>query len=144
MFLITLNSHETQILKLLAMKTQKFLIATIFFFASVLFANATPVKYPVVSNSDDLKSVILNTIQNDYKEPGNFLNKKEITYLKDRVQLRFMIDSNKEIKIISAESKKDVSSDYIKQLFSNKQINIDDNLIKKYYQLNIDLQYTAY
>jgi len=126
------------------MKTQNFLIATIFFFASVLFANATPVKHPVVSNSDDLKSVILNTIKNDYKDPGNFLNDKEISHLKDRVQLCFMIDSNKEFKIISAESKKDVSSDYIKQLFSNKQINIDDNLIKKYYQLTIDLQYTAF
>jgi hypothetical protein len=135
---------KTQTLKFLAMKTQNFLIATIFFLTSVLFANATPAKYPMVSNTDDLKSVIEKTIKTDYKEPGNFLNNKEINYLRDHVQLCFMINSNKEIKIISAESKKSVSSEYIKQLLDKKQINIDDNLVRKYYKLTIELQYTAF
>jgi hypothetical protein len=126
------------------MKTQHFLIATIFFLTSVLFANATPVKNHMVSNTDDLKSVIMNTIKTDYKDPGNFLNNKEIYHLKDRVELCFMIDSNKEIKIIAAESKKTVSSEYIKQLLDNKHINIDDSLIKKHYTLAIELQYNAY
>lgn len=144
MFLITLNSHENTNFNFLAMKTQNFLIATIFFFASVLFANATPVKYPMVSSTDDLKSVILNTIQNDYQEPGNFLNNREINSLRDRVQISFMVDSNKEIKIITAESKKSVSSEYIKQLFNNKQINIDESLVLKHYKLIIELQYNAF
>ena len=144
MFLITLNSHENTNFNFLAMKTQNFLIATIFFFASVLFANATPVKYPMVSSTDDLKSVILNTIKSDYQEPGNFLNNKEINSLRDRVQISFMVDSNKEIKIITAESKKSVSSEYIKQLLDKKQINIDESMISKYYKLNITMEYNAF
>lgn len=135
---------KTQTLKFLAMKTQNFLIATIFFLTSVLFANATPAKYPMVSNTDDLKSVIEKTIKTDYKEPGNFLNNKEINYLRDHVQLCFMIDSNKEIKIITAKSKKSISSEYIKQLLDKKQINIDESMISKYYKLNITMEYNAF
>ncbi len=124
------------------MKTQILFIAAILT-VCVLTAGATPVKYHEVSNTDDLRYFIKNTVRIDFQKVNNYLYDNHIDQINDCVTVRFMIDSNKKIKVITTEADSDESAEYIKLLLNNKKVDVDESFIGKYYNMPIVLKYKA-
>ncbi|MBP7508706.1 MAG: hypothetical protein KA807_12870 [Prolixibacteraceae bacterium] len=124
------------------MKTQTFLI-TILFAAFAFTAAAAPAKFHEVNNNDDLRYLIKNTIKLDFSDVNNFLNNHYIDELDESVTVRFMVDSEKKIKIYEVEAENDATVQYLMYILNDKKIDVDESMTGKYYSMPIVLKYKA-
>jgi hypothetical protein len=124
------------------MKTQTFLL-TILFAAFVFTAAAAPAKYHEVSNNDDLRYLIKNTIRIDLNKVNNYLYNHNIDKLNESVTVSFMVDSNKTIKVYEIKADNEEAAQYIMTLLNDKKIDVDESMTGKYYSMPIVLKYLA-
>ena len=125
------------------MKTLKKITLSLLFIAFATFAMAKNVGPTVIGTTDDLRQALSERIKADFGKPNNYLNDNDIRKIIEKVEVVFFVDSNQNIQIISANSKNEFASEYIKNLFKEQKINVSDDLTGMVYRVNLILNYTA-
>jgi len=126
------------------MKTLKTLIIVSLLSVTTLLANANEeheVPTLKASTVEELKTSIEDVFKNDFKRYNNFFYQNGINKFKENVVIKFRISPNNKLHIFSVECDDCDGTEYVKEMLKNVKFDIDENLMKRNYSLNIKLNY---
>ena len=98
------------------------------------------VKYDI-KPTEELAMTIKRFIRADFAKVNNFFYQRNINRFKESVTMKFYITSDKEFKLLSAESNDDLAEEYIKELFKDVKFKLADTCTNHGYKLEIILDY---
>ncbi|MCF8363824.1 MAG: hypothetical protein K9G70_14500 [Prolixibacteraceae bacterium] len=126
------------------MKTLKTLIIVSLLSVTTLLANANEeheVPTLKASTVEELKTSIEDVIKNDFNHYNNFFYQKGINKFQENVVVKFRIMPNKKLYMYSVECEDCDGAEYVKEMLKNVTFDVDENLMKRNYALNIKLDY---
>jgi hypothetical protein len=126
------------------MKTLKTLFIVSLLSVTTLLANANE-KHEVTtlkaSTVEELKTSIEDVIKNDFKRYNNFFYQNGINKFQENVVVKFRIMPNQKLYIFSVECDDCDGVEYVKEMLKNVKFDVDENLMKRNYAINIKLDY---
>jgi hypothetical protein len=126
------------------MKTLKTLIIVSLLSVTTLLATAKEeheVPTLKATTVEELKSSIEDVFKNDFNSHNNFFYQKGINKFQENVVIKFRIMPNKKMHIYSVECNDCDGTEYVKEMLKNVKLDVDENLMKRNYALNIKLDY---
>lgn len=93
------------------------------------------------SNVEELKTSIEDAFKNDFKQYNNFFYENGINKFKGNVVVKFRIMPNNKLFIYSVECGDCDGAEYVKKMLKKVTLDVDENLMKRNYALNIKLDY---
>lgn len=94
-----------------------------------------------ITSISDVRDNLINLIENDFVDIEDYLDQNDISTIDETVDIVFIITHKKAIKILYANCKNQIASDYIIQVLDNQQLDITPNMIGIPYHIKINISW---